>query len=166
MANKHAGKVYAIDKIVGRNALTVRESRGWTGEQAGVAVGLNRFRISAIENPKASLRVDTLAKIAAGYGISAFEFLKPNFQVVGASKKQAADLSEVLGSNMRYLREKMRLTLEDVGELAGMQKMRIYHLEKHLHNPELRTVEMIAKALGVQPYMLLHPYLRDLDVGI
>ncbi|HXN23229.1 MAG TPA: helix-turn-helix transcriptional regulator [Candidatus Dormibacteraeota bacterium] len=64
------------------------------------------------------------------------------------------------GKRLRHLRSKAELTQEDLAGRVGVARHTIWRLEKGpAFNPRLRTIQAIAKALGVDVGYLLsaHP---------
>ena len=55
-----------------------------------------------------------------------------------------------IAANLRRLRKKAGLSQKDLAEAAGLKQPRISEIERMvIDNPELKTIEAIAGALGV-----------------
>ena len=54
----------------------LRSQKGWSQEELADRAGLHRTYISHLENGKRQISVETLCKIAAGFGISSSELIK------------------------------------------------------------------------------------------
>lgn len=55
---------------IGRRIRDIREEKGMTQDDLAMKTGLRRNNISAIENGKYDIRIDTLHKIAEGLDVS------------------------------------------------------------------------------------------------
>lgn len=60
-----------------------------------------------------------------------------------------ADILTVVGENIKYYRTKLGLTQEELAARAGVNRSYLASLERGRRNTTLKTVEMLAKALGV-----------------
>ena len=65
-----------------------------------------------------------------------------------------AKINKEVGSNIRNLRRKKRLTQEKLAELADLHRAYIGQVERGEKNIGLINLEKIAKALGVIPQKL------------
>lgn len=61
----------------------------------------------------------------------------------------ASETTEVLGANIRFLREKKGWTQGELAERCGVARPRIAEIESGRFNPSVETVEKIAIELGV-----------------
>jgi transcriptional regulator with XRE-family HTH domain len=68
-----------------------------------------------------------------------------------------------IGSKVRDLREQAGHTQERFAEMAGISTRGLQKFEYGEGNPELRTVDAIAKALGLEISQLLTPKLDAFD---
>ena len=66
-----------------------------------------------------------------------------------------ASLIAVFGENVRYRRKWRRWTQEDLAARANLHPMAISQIERAKGNPTLATVETIARALRLDPAVLL-----------
>lgn len=62
-----------------------------------------------------------------------------------------------LGSNLREARERLGLTQEQVGERSGVHTGEISRIEAGKRDPQVSTVERLAKAVEMRPGQLLEP---------
>lgn len=73
------------------------------------------------------------------------------------SESTRAGLREILAGNILRARTEMGLSQERLGELAGLHRTYISHLERCLSNVTLDNLERLAGVLGVPPFSLLQP---------
>lgn len=59
--------------------------------------------------------------------------------------------SEIVGGNVRRLRERKRLSQEQLAHDAGINLSTLTKLERGVGNPTLSTIVQIAEQLGVNP---------------
>ena len=64
--------------------------------------------------------------------------------------------AEEFGRRVRATRRHNRVSQEKLGELAGLHRTYVGHLERGEVNPSLYNVIRIADALGVDPAELVH----------
>ena len=67
------------------------------------------------------------------------------------------DFNEQISANLRSFREKRRMSLQEVADLAGLSKAHIWEIEQGRGNPTVSTLEGIAAALGVTIFRMLKP---------
>lgn len=60
-------------------------------------------------------------------------------------------LAEELGNRVRMARELARISQETLGELAGVHRTYVGHLERGEVNPTLYSIVRIADALEIDP---------------
>ena len=60
-----------------------------------------------------------------------------------------------LGKNLRETRKQLGLTQEEVSQRSGVQAGEISRIESGKRDPQVSTVERLAKALDVPPGQLL-----------
>ena len=60
-----------------------------------------------------------------------------------------------LGTNLRAARKKLGLTQEEVAERSGVQAGEVSRIERGLRDPQVSTLEKLAKAVEVPPGRLL-----------
>jgi transcriptional regulator with XRE-family HTH domain len=64
-------------------------------------------------------------------------------------------LAKLVAQNMLEVRTRRKLSQQAVAEKAGLSVSYISMLERGVRVPPLETLEVVAKALGVQPLQLL-----------
>jgi transcriptional regulator with XRE-family HTH domain len=62
---------------------------------------------------------------------------------------------EQFGLNLRRLRERRRLSQEELGEICDLHRTEISLLERAGREPRLSTIVRLARGLGVSPATLL-----------
>lgn len=67
------------------------------------------------------------------------------------------DLVELLGKNVRTLRQARRMSQEQLAFEADMKRSYVSDLERGTRNPSVRALGRLAAALGVEPPDLLRP---------
>ena len=67
------------------------------------------------------------------------------------------NIKRVLGDNIRYIRQKRGMTLDDLSILSKMSRTFISDIERSEKAATVTSIEKIAKALKVTPAMLLTP---------
>ena len=66
-------------------------------------------------------------------------------------------IRETVASNVRRHRQALGVSQERLGELAGLHRTYVSHVERAQSNITVDNLEVLADALGVQPQMLLEP---------
>lgn len=66
----------ALRKVLGKNVSNRRNALSWSQEKLAEATGLTQVYISLIETAKTSATVDTIEKVARGFGCAASDLLK------------------------------------------------------------------------------------------
>jgi len=62
---------------------------------------------------------------------------------------------EQFAANLRRLRAAAELSQEALSDLSGMHSTEISRLERAVRDPRLSTIVRLARALGVEPALLL-----------
>ena len=65
------------------------------------------------------------------------------------------NIKQVVGENIRFIRQKRELTLDDVSVMTKMSRTYINDVELAKYAISVVKIEMIAKALKVEPNILL-----------
>ena len=71
------------------------------------------------------------------------------------------NLKDLLIYNIKYYRYKNNLSQEKLAELCSLSPRYITDIERGLHCPTIPKLEIIAKALNLEPYILFQNPLRD-----
>ncbi|MFI5201158.1 MAG: helix-turn-helix domain-containing protein [Candidatus Kapaibacterium sp.] len=66
-------------------------------------------------------------------------------------------LQEIVGKNIRGQRKIKKWSIEKLSEKANISPAYLGELERGRENVSVKTIESIAKALGVKPGLLLEP---------
>jgi transcriptional regulator with XRE-family HTH domain len=70
-------------------------------------------------------------------------------------RRPATKLRELLGVNVRRLRQAQNMTQDDLCAKAGMGQSYLSQLESGLRSVSIDAIDKLAKALGVPPDQLL-----------
>jgi len=70
-------------------------------------------------------------------------------------------LKDLLIYNIKYYRYLNHLSQEKLAELCKLSPRYLTDVERGLHCPTIPKIEMIAKALNIEPYMLFMDIERD-----
>ena len=73
-------------------------------------------------------------------------------------------LKELLTFNIKYYRYKNNLSQEKLAELCSLSSRYITDIERGLHCPTIPKIEIIAKALNIESYMLFQNPKRDIKI--
>lgn len=68
----------------------------------------------------------------------------------------SSSLVNLVGEQLRFIREEKGLSQEKLAELAGMAHARISRIETSKDNPTLKTLEKIIDALEISPLEFFH----------
>lgn len=68
------------------------------------------------------------------------------------------DMRKLVGRNVRRVRERNRLTQEQLSEISGFSQQYISGLEQGKRNPTIVTLYELAQALGVSHMDLVRPH--------
>ena len=67
------------------------------------------------------------------------------------------DSRQVVGRNVRRLRERLSLSQEELAFETELHRTYISGVERGVRNPTVLVIDRLAKALGVTPHLLLKP---------
>ncbi|RWO48390.1 MAG: XRE family transcriptional regulator [Mesorhizobium sp.] len=67
------------------------------------------------------------------------------------------DMRKLVGRNVQRIRQRKRLTQEQLAEISGFSQQYISGLEKGRRNPTIITIYELALALGVSHIDLVRP---------
>ncbi|EHK54583.1 MULTISPECIES: helix-turn-helix transcriptional regulator [Allomesorhizobium] len=67
------------------------------------------------------------------------------------------DMRKLVGRNVQRIRQRKRLTQEQLAEISGFSQQYISGLEKGRRNPTIITIYELASALGVSHTDLVRP---------
>jgi len=79
-------------------------------------------------------------------------------------KDPTTALARAFGAAVRAQRERMRLSQEEFGFRAGLDRTYVSRVERGVRNPTLRVLIVVSRALGVRPSTLLRR--AEDDAGI
>ena len=64
-------------------------------------------------------------------------------------------LRSIVGKQIKYYRELLNMSQQDLGNLSGFRRSYIGSVERGERNITIDNLERIAKGLGVSPHLLL-----------
>lgn len=70
-------------------------------------------------------------------------------------------IQECFSMNLRWYRHIKNLTQEQLAELSNLNPKYISDLERGKYSPSLGKLEALARALEIEPYMLIKPNLVE-----
>jgi transcriptional regulator with XRE-family HTH domain len=65
------------------------------------------------------------------------------------------NIKQIVGENIRFIRQKKEITLDELAGLTGMSRTFLSDIERYIKTPSITSLEKIAKALKVDPSILL-----------
>ena len=74
------------------------------------------------------------------------------------------NLKDLLIFNIKYYRYKNNLSQEKLAELCSLSSRYITDIERGLHCPTIPKLEIIAKALNIEPYILFQNPPRSQEI--
>jgi DNA-binding Xre family transcriptional regulator len=99
--------------------------------------------------------------------VQIYNILSLNTGIVNTSlggSLQEMDIKQIVGNNIKFIRHKRDMTLDDLSILTGMSRTYINDVELGKNAITVVRLEMIAKALKVKPSILLeHNGYKTLD---
>lgn len=75
-----------------------------------------------------------------------------------------SNLKDLLIFNIKYYRYKNNLSQEKLAELCSLSPRYLTDIERGLHCPTIPKLEIIAKALNIEPYVLFQNPPRNIDI--
>lgn len=73
-------------------------------------------------------------------------------------------LKDLLVFNIKYYRYSNNLSQEKLSELSGLSPQYLTDVERGKHCPTINKLEVIAKSLNIEPYVLLQNPDRDAEI--
>lgn len=150
----------------GRDIRERRRARGWTIEEVAGRVDMDPAQFRRIETGQVAVTLTTLLRIARalvarpGELVQALGAEESGRQVLVVRDSQGLRRDRVpadvaLARNMVRLRTARGLTQRDLARLAGVGASVVSTAEARRRSPTLRSLELVAEALGVTPDELL-----------
>jgi transcriptional regulator with XRE-family HTH domain len=65
------------------------------------------------------------------------------------------DIDKTVGATIQELRKKKGITQDQLAEMSGLNRVHLYRLESGRQSMTLRTLKILAEALGVKAAQLL-----------
>lgn len=79
-------------------------------------------------------------------------------------KKEFKNLKELLTFNIKYYRYLNNMSQERLAELSSLSPRYLTDVERGLHCPTINKIEIIAKSLNVEPYILFQNTERKKEI--
>ena len=79
-------------------------------------------------------------------------------------KKELYSLKELVAFNIKYYRYVNNLSQEKLAERCSLSSRYLTDVERGKHSPTFDKLELIAKALDIEPYVLLQKIKPDKDI--
>jgi transcriptional regulator with XRE-family HTH domain len=145
----------------GRLVQRLRKARGLSEGELAARCGLDGQHIHSLENRTSNPRWRTLQLLAAGLGADFVVFADPDLKLpTGAPQSSAvsgnchpararAHPVGTFADKLRQLREARGLSPGELAQRAVLTRQALYGLEAGKHDPNWRTVQLLAAALGV-----------------
>ena len=126
-------------------------------------------QLRRMEHGQANISVDSLLKLAAALELSVVHLWADELPEVPAPKarpprrprRPTRTPTELLSARVVELREQQGLTQRDLSDRSGMSLSLVRGIENGRNSPTLRSLEGLARALGVEVVGLLSPPARD-----
>ncbi len=64
---------------------------------------------------------------------------------------------DIFRQNLKYYRNKAGLTQEKLSEITGISNDYLSEIERGKKTPSFKRIELIAKGLNIEPYLLFKP---------
>jgi transcriptional regulator with XRE-family HTH domain len=90
----------------------------------------------------------------AGYRVTGMGWCKPERGTMHDELWEGQN--KALGAFIRAQRELARLSLRQLSEMTDVSNAYLSQIERGLHEPSIRVIRSVAKALGVPPEVLLY----------
>jgi transcriptional regulator with XRE-family HTH domain len=146
-------------RAFGRNLREAREQSGLTQAQLSEAAPLDRAAISRLECGERSPDMRTLLRVCFALGTTPAELLRGvgrgGGRTGGRAGAEAADSQAGFGANLRWARQRAKISQERLALDAKVDRAAISVYENDVRQPNLRTVLKLAMKLDVTPSALL-----------
>mgnify|MGYP003473275762 CR=1 FL=1 len=77
-----------------------------------------------------------------------------HFLVIFDIEVMNMNIIEIFGTNVRFYRNKLKISQEKLGELSDLHRTYISDIETFKRSISLTNIEKIAQALQIEPYQL------------
>ncbi len=151
--------------MFGKNLRERRVAQGWTLEEAAGRLEMDPAQFRRIEAGQVSITLATLVRLSRAFALVPSQFVSPlDVLVARDSGAKPPERSEVvdgktvalrLSRNMARLRARHGLTQRELAARAGVGVTVVAAAEARRTSPTLRSVVLIAQALGVSADVLI-----------
>ncbi|HEX3693654.1 MAG TPA: helix-turn-helix transcriptional regulator [Solirubrobacteraceae bacterium] len=158
MSGSDAFEIAEQIRAFGRNLRDARERTGLTQAQLSEAAPLDRAAISRLECGERSPDMRTLLRVCAALDTTPAELLRGVGRGAARASARAgaeADAHGRFGANLRWARQRAKISQERLALDAKVDRAAISVYENDVRQPNLRTILKLATKLDVTPSALL-----------
>ncbi len=164
------------DPAIARGLLSLAEEvraqrvqRGWTLEELAEHADLDLRHVQLVEAGHANPTLATLLRLARGFDLAPERLLGARqtelksatgaYRARGTAEREPAPASDALVAlRVKALRLVRDWSQRDLASASELSTSAVQGLEAGLKSPTLRTVDALARALGVRVHELLDPH--------
>jgi transcriptional regulator with XRE-family HTH domain len=154
-------------RMFGRNLCAAHERIGLDQMDFARLSNFDRSTISKIECGRQAPRFDTLLTLAETARVKPAELLcgigpvRSSPEMPHHESATPPTPAALFGENLKWARERVKLSHEKLGSNAKVDRSLISSWEKGEREPNLRTILKLARALEIPPALLLHDVESD-----
>lgn len=161
MTDPTAKHNWQLEELFAGNVKAVRGSLGWTQEALAEVMATTRVQVADIERARNSSTLRMVQRVAEALQVEPWVLLLPKIssRPVQEEAKTAAtyDLEIMATENIRQLRWTLGVSQHDLGARMRVHRCYIADLERNRNCMTLATLQKVAIAFGVEPWVLLLP---------
>ncbi|QQK01070.1 helix-turn-helix domain-containing protein (plasmid) [Burkholderia ambifaria] len=133
--------------LLARRTQQLRTGAGLSQDKFARLVGRHRSLISAVEGGRKNLSLDTVDLIASALGVEVVSLFGED--IVLRDPENAEPLRARVARTIKTLRDKRKLSQEDLSESAELWRGYVAYLERRKPNADLVHLARLADALAV-----------------
>ena len=139
-----------IENALGEKIKTARLAKGYTQEELGKLIGVQKSAIAKYENGRVTnIRRNVWAKLCEVLDMQPEDFIND----IKCAEKKVKDMN--IGNKIRERRMVLNMTAEELAEKTCKDRATIYRYENgEIENIPVSALEALAKALKVTPAYL------------
>ena len=151
------------DPAVGIRIRALRKARGLFTSDIGAAIGVSACSISNYENNRNGIRYSRLKKIAKFLEVP-MSALIDSETICEKGRINGFNKYEKIGKNLKYAREKLGISEEELGKKIGREGHIIENFEKNRNRPSPEVIKLLADALDTTvEFLTLGKTEKDLE---